>query len=278
MGKIKLLKKKADRHHKEREEVYSDGELIGVIIEDGDGFEFLVRRYNFKPEMDRNRGRLLKRIQNQVDERPPASGVQPSKTSFMKTSMDENEWLSDFVFNKHVKGVTLRDILKSAKMWGYDLSYVKRAVKKMLTIGNFLNVKGRIYPGRDEYGREMDKIMYAGELLKIARDMVSASNGTFYFYRSSVKYRKSFGGKGDLDEFLKVLGKGVASIYGERLNVGRINESEFNNRGTKFFEGDVRIESPQVTPLSHRSPQEEWDRLSALAKFLRKNGYKESSK
>lgn len=73
VAKLRVVKKKADKRQREREEVYADGEFIGIILDlskhddlKGDEFEFLARRYGFEPDIDKDRRALLRRIEKQA--------------------------------------------------------------------------------------------------------------------------------------------------------------------------------------------------------------------
>ena len=74
---------------------------------------------------------------------------------------DETEWLADYIFSQHRRGVTLRDILNEAKMWRFDLSRIKREIRDMLRGERMIQIGEKIFPNRDEYGRQLRHVNYA---------------------------------------------------------------------------------------------------------------------
>ena len=72
--------------------------------------------------------------------------------------MDENEWVEDYIFSKHKRGVTLRELLRKAKMWGFDLQYVKDTVSEMFVLSIFTKT------GVSFFQRRMS---LRGELIKL---------------------------------------------------------------------------------------------------------------
>jgi hypothetical protein len=86
--------------------------------------------------------------------------------------MTEDEWITDYIFSKQKTGVRLRDLVEKSKMWGFNPRYIAKYIKDMLKAERLVEVKGRLFPSQEEYGRGLKKVMYARRR-KIARELLS---------------------------------------------------------------------------------------------------------
>lgn len=96
--------------------------------------------------------------------------------------MNEDEWISDYIFSHQRTGVRPRDLVNKSKMWGFNPKYIAKYVKGLLEVdtkgkSRLVKIKGKLFPGEDEFGRGLQKMMYAKrkiarELLRVARELL----------------------------------------------------------------------------------------------------------
>jgi hypothetical protein len=92
--------------------------------------------------------------------------------------MNEDEWITDYIFSHQKTGVRPRELVQKSKMWGFNPKYIAKYIKDMIRAERLLKIKGKLFPSHDEHQRIFNKMMYARrqkiarELLRVARELL----------------------------------------------------------------------------------------------------------